>query len=454
MPRTNAVETDGNIASAPKAATLVRGIGRWGLTAFALNLTVGAGIMGLPARLAALTGTYSIFVVMACGLLIAAIAICFAEVAGRFEATGGPQLYATVAFGQLTGFTVGWLLWISRLGTCAAVANLMMDYGQVLLPTLSSSARDVWIFMMIGGYAALNIAGIRQTSAVSTGFTIAKMLPLCAIALAGLLFVRPGMLRLGLLPGTSDLTTAFLLATFAFFGFDTATVLAGEVDDPRRAVPFAIFVSVGIVTVLYTLMQFVCVGTLPNLGSSARPVADVASLIAGPSAEAAVAAMTVLACAGVYGASITPATRLLYAMASQHQLPGWLARVDPRLHTPVPAILISSVAALALALSGSFIYLVKVTLIARMTVYAATCLALPALRRRGDVPDATVRVPAGNVVAVASALLCVALLARSSMREILDVALGTLAGLVIFYVTRTGALRPSGSTAGRDQQPK
>jgi amino acid transporter len=450
MLRSMAEAKHGTLADGSAGSALVRGIGRWGLTAFALNLTVGSGIMGLPSRLAALTGTYSIFVVMACGLLIAAIAICFAEVAGRFEATGGPQLYATVAFGQGAGFIVGWLLWISRLGTCAAVANLMMDYAQVLLPALSRSAgRDTCILIMIAAYAALNVTGIRQTAAVSTAFTLAKMLPLCAIAVAGVFFVDPRTLRLGALPGAGDSITAFLLATFAFFGFDTATVLAGEVDNPRRSVPFAIFVSVGIVTILYALMQFVCVGTLPNLGSSDRPVADVASLIAGAWASAAVAAMTVLACAGVYGASITPATRLLYAMADQHQLPRWLSRVNPRLHTPIPAIVISSGAALALALSGSFIYLVKVTLIARMAVYAATCLALPALRRRTDIPAATVRVPGGNVVASGCAVLCVALLARSSMREALDVVLGTIAGLVIF-----GGTRVLGPTPAPDQRLK
>src|SRR5262249_45617644 len=148
-------------------------------------------------------------------------------------------------------------------------------------------------------------------------------------------------------------------------------------------VPFAIFLSVGIVTTLYTIIQIVCVGTLSNLAASDRPISDVAALIAGPWGSVAVAVMAVIACAGVYGASITPATRLLYAMAEQGQLPEILARVDPRFRTPIPAIIVSSAAALALALSGSFIYLVKVTLIARMTVYAATCLTLLLFRHRG-----------------------------------------------------------------------
>ncbi len=425
----------GNVG-APDSA-LVRGIDRWGLTAFALNLTVGSGILGLPAKLQTLVGGYSIAIIVACGVLIALIAVCFAEVASRFERTGGPQLYTTVAFGPVAGFTVGWLFWISRLGTCAAVSNLMTDYGQVLLPALAQPwARAALISVMVAVYAGINIRGIRHTVAVSTVFTLAKVVPLFLIAGLGVFFVDPRLLHLGARPPASALTTAFLLATFAFFGFDTATVLAGEVRNAQRSVPFAIFLSVGIVTTLYTLIQIVCVGTLPDLATSERPIADVAEMVAGPWASAAVAIMAVVACAGVYGASITPATRLLYAMADQGQLPSVLARVNPRLRTPIPAILAASAAALALALSGSFIYLVKITLIARMIVYAVACLTLPVFRRRDDLPEAAIRVPGGSLLGFGCAAACILFLARSSMGEMLDVGLGAVLGLALFAATR------------------
>ncbi len=432
---------NGNTRADPDQA-LIRGIGRWGLTAFALNLTVGSGILGLPARLHALVGGYSIAVMIACGVLIALIAICFAEIASRFDRTGGPQLYATVAFGPVAGFMVGWLLWISRLGTCAAVSNLMTDYGQVLLPVLARpGARDVTITAMVAAYAGLNIRGIRHTAAVSTAFTVAKIVPLFVIAAAGLFFVAPRSLHFGPPPPANALTAAFLLATFAFFGFDTATVLAGEVKDARHSVPFAIFLSVGIVTTLYTLIQIVCVGVLPDLAVSDRPIADVAATIAGSWASVAVAVMAVVACAGLYGASITPATRLLYAMAGQGQLPTGLARVNPHLRTPVPAIVVSSAAALALALSGSFIYLVNITVISRITVYAASCLTLPVFRRRADLPPAATEVPAGSVVAFGCAVLCALFLAKSSMREVSAVMAGALLGGAIFGLTRMSRRR-------------
>ena len=416
---------------------LLRGIGRWALTAFAINLTVGSGILGLPAKIQALVGNYSVLVIIACGLLMALIALCFAEVGSRFDRSGGPQNYASLALGSTAGFTVGWLLWISRIGSCAAVANLAVDYGKVLWPQLAySGVRAGSITLLVMGYTWINIRGIRQTAAVNTTFTALKILPLVAFVAFGLFFVEPQAMRLGALPATSDLSTAILLAAYAFVGFDGTTVLAGEVRDPRRSVPFAILFSITCVIVLYTLIQVVCVGTLPGLAMSERPLADVALLLVGPLGAIAIAVVAVISCAGVFGASMTPGTRLLYSMADHRQLPDPLAFVHDRFRTPVIAILVTAVSILVLAISGSFIYLVKVTLIARLSIYAITCVTLPIFRRMPAAPPAQFTLPGGTWVAGGSAILCVAFLANSSMRELMDVGLATVAGLAIYFVTR------------------
>ncbi len=421
----------------PSEERLIRGIGPWALTAFALNLTVGSGILGLPARLQALVGNYSIAIVAVCGLLIALIALCFAEIGSRFDRTGGPQLYASAAFGPGVGFAVGWLLWISRIGTCAAVSNLLIDYGKILVPQLAQPvARAGTISVLVSAYTWINIRGIRQTAAVSVAFTVSKLIPLVAFAIIGLFFIEPQRIQLGSLPPVTNLSTAILLAGFAYMGFDATTVLAGEVRDAPRSVPFAIVLSVCIVMLLYSLIQMVCVGTLPNLAASERPLADAATVLLGQWASVAVALTAVVSCAGVFGASMTPGTRLLFAMADQRQLPPVLAHVHARFRTPVLAILLTAAAAWVLAVSGSFIYLVKVTLIARISVYAITCATLPIFRRRTDLAAAAFKVPAGQAVAYGCAVLCVLCLANSSMRELLDVALALLIGLIIFGLKR------------------
>jgi amino acid transporter len=417
----------------PSEERLIRGIGPWALTAFALNITVGSGILGLPARLQALVGNYSIAVIGVCGLVIVLIALCFAEIGSRFDRTGGPQLYASIAFGPGVGFAAGWLLWISRIGTCAAVSNLLIDYGTVLVPQLAQPlARAATISMLVFAYTWINIRGIRQTAAVSAAFTVSKLIPLAAFAVVGLFFIEPQDIQFGPLPPITNASNAVLLAGFAYFGFDATTVLAGEVRDPPRSVPFAIVLSVCTVMLLYSLIQMVCVGTLPNLAASERPLADAATVLVGQWGAVGVALTAVVACAGVFGASMTPGTRLLFAMADQRQLPAALAHVHARFHTPILAILVTATAAWTLAVSGSFIYLVKVTLIARVSVYAITCVTLPIFRRRADLAAAAFKLPAGPIVAYGCAILCVLSLANSSMRELLDVALAVLIGLTIF----------------------
>ena len=417
---------------------LVRGIGAWALAAFAVNAMIGAGIFGLPARIHALVGNYSVLVILVCGALIAMIALCFAEVGSRFERTGGPQLYASVAFGALPGFTVGWLMWISRIASISAVSNLLVDYGTVLSLYLSGPlARALIISAIVLAYTLINIRGIRQAATVSTAITVSKLIPLIAFAGIGLYFLDPQALHLGSVPSTSDMATAILLATFAFLGFDATTVVAGEVRDARRSVPFAVVLSVGTVAILYALIQLVCVATLPDLAGSERPLADAAAMFVGAWGALAISVGAIISCLGMIGVTFTTATRTLFAMSDQGQLPPALARVHRRFRTPHYSIVLTSVAVLLLALSGTFIYLVKLTLISRILVYAVTCAALPVLRQRHDVPEPTFRVPAGQVLAYLSAALCVLFLAKSSMRELLDVAIAVATGLIIFAVTRS-----------------
>lgn len=416
---------------------LIRGIGRWALTAFTINLTVGSGIFGLPARIQALVGNYSVLVIVGCGVLMALIALCFAEVGSRFDRSGGPQLYATTAFGPAAGFTVGWLLWLSRLGTCAAVSALLVDYAGTLWAQASQLiGRTIIITLLVLAYTWINVRGIKQTAAVSTAFTVSKLIPLIALVAVGLWFLDADALQLGATPSVTNLSNAVLLAAFAYIGFDATGVLAGEVRDAPRAVPAAICMSIVTIIILYSLIQIVCVTALPNLASSERPLADAAASFAGPPGAVFMALGAMIACAGVFGASLTPGTRLLFAMGDAGQLPKPLARIHPRFSTPAIAIVLTAIAALALALSGSFIYLVKVTLIARITVYALTCVVLPQLRRRKDVPRANFSLWGGTAVAYACAAACALFLATSSMRELLDVAIAVAIGLAIFVATR------------------
>src|SRR5262245_51117975 len=127
----------------PLRSGLIRGIYRWDLLAVAVNGIIGAGIFGLPSQVYRYTGRYSLIAFVACALVISFIVLCFAEVGGRFSESGGPYLYARQAFGPITAFEIGWLLWLARVTAFATVCNLLVGYASYFWPKVGAGGGRV-----------------------------------------------------------------------------------------------------------------------------------------------------------------------------------------------------------------------------------------------------------------------------------------------------------------------
>src|SRR5437867_3696532 len=141
---------------------LVRGIRKWDLVAVAINGIIGAGIFGLPAKVYALIGTYSLIAFVACAIVVTLIILCFAEVGSRFDETGGPYLCAREAFGPTVAFEVGWLSWLARLTALAANCNLLVSYLAFFWPPANSTIpRALVITGVVLSLTALNVLGVR-----------------------------------------------------------------------------------------------------------------------------------------------------------------------------------------------------------------------------------------------------------------------------------------------------
>src|SRR5271167_2223730 len=165
---------------------LVRAIGRWSLAALAVNSIIGSGIFGLPATVAGLLGKRSVVAVLIAGAAMGVIMACFAEVASQFSEAGGPYLYARTAFGRLTGILVGWMLYLAQTAAPAANANLFVIYLAEFWPGAKAPwPRFLILTILVGVLALINALGARQGTAVSNLFTVAKILPLLMVVLAG-----------------------------------------------------------------------------------------------------------------------------------------------------------------------------------------------------------------------------------------------------------------------------
>ena len=425
---------------------LVRGIRRWDLVALLINNLIGAGIFGLPATLFALAGTYSLLAFVACAFVIAIVALCFAEMSNRFIETGGPYLYARKTLGPLVGFEVGWLNWLARLTGFASITNLFLTYLALFVPGANAGwPRVILIIGIVAIYTWINLVGIRQATMVTNVFTVAKLIPLLGFIAIGLFFIDSSRFQFAQPPEYRPFSKAVMLLVFAF-SFEGSMIPSGEVRNPQRSYPFALLVSLAVVAVIYLLVQVVCIGTVPDLGASDRPLADSANAFLGGAGARLISIGAMIAMAGTLNAVMLFSSRITFALAEQGQLPPVMGRIHPRYRTPHVAIIFSSVVILALTLFNSFVSALTISAMIRLLLYVITAICLIVLRRRKGQPTPEFSVPGGLLVPVAAVALSVWLLSNSTLREARDVGIAAAIGLVLFSATKLwfpqGAPRP------------
>src|SRR5690606_17689519 len=154
--------------------------------------------------------------------------------------------------------------------------------------------------------------------------------------------------------------------------FENTPAAAGEYRNPQRDVPFALLTMIATVTLLYTGVQLVALGTLPGIADSGSPVAESAGTFMGAGGALLMTVAALISIGGNVGNTVLIGPRYLYALAKDGYGPRILARVHPRYHTPAPAIITLSAVALVLALTGSFVQLAMLSIIARLTTYIGT----------------------------------------------------------------------------------
>ena len=434
---------------------LVRGIGRWDFTALVVNTIIGAGIFGLPAKVFAQIGSYSLAAFLACALIIGLIVLCYAEVASRFSATGGPYLYAREAFGSAVGFEVGWLYWVVRVATFAANCNLLATYLGFFVPGANEGVpRIIVVCLVVAVITAVNLIGVRESAVMTNIFTVGKILPLLIFVMVGAFFIQPANFSFGELPQYGSFSSAVLLLIYAFVGFEASVVLSGETKEPQRTIPFGLVAGLIVVAVLYIFVQVVSIGTLPGLAASERPIADAAAAFLGPFGAALITLGALVSIFGNLNVGVLSSTRLLFAMSEQRDLPAVFEKTHSKFKTPYVSILATSAVILVLTIQSSFLTAVAIATITRLLVYATTLISLPIFRRREGMPSPPFAAPMGVISAMISLGLIVWLLTNVDFRkEGLAVIITIVVGVAIFLANRAWrqfAANPA--AAGPDQQ--
>lgn len=413
---------------------LVRSLSVVGVSLLMLNGMIGAGIFGLPAGAVRLVGSWSPLAFLLCGLMIAPVMLTFAALASYFAGTGGPILYARTAFGALTGFQVGWAFYAARATALAANLNLLLSSATwFYAPADQGVTRVVLLVLMCVALTGANVIGTRHAIGVVGVLSVLKFLPLVALILLGapaIAAFAPHIVDTAL-PSGGDASAVLLLVMYAFVGFESALVPAGETRQPARDIPRALLGSLAVVTLLYVAIQAVCVAVVPDLATTQSPVVDAAAHLLGGVGMIVMTIGVIASVGGNVAGAMFSTPRMTYALAHDGQLPAWFAAVHPVFRTPHWSIVTFGALVLALAVAGGFAWLAATSVLIRLLIYIVCIAALPKVRRHfGDVATA-VRLPGRYTIPVIAAGLCCWLLLQVSLQSVTATAILLAVGVVL-----------------------
>ena len=420
---------------------LARVIGRWSLAGLTVNCILGSGIFGLPSQVEDLLGKLSPLAVFLSGTAMAVIVGCCAEVGSQFSQTGGTYLYARAALGRFVGLEVGWMSTLGRVTACAANANLLVIYlAEFWPPAIQAIPRFAVITALIGILAIVNCRGAAAGTMISNIFVVAKLLPLALICFVGVIYfwTHAGVAISQPATTAGSWRSAILLMFFAYGGYEAALNPMGEAKSPKRDVAFALFTALGVVTFIYTTIQFVVMRAVPQTLHSGRPLADAAQVLLGRGGAAIVAVGALLSVYGYLSANLVAGPRAIFALAERRDFPRWFAKVHPEFKTPYVSILVFAGITWALALLGTFTWNVTLSAVSRLFYYGAVCAALPVLRRKQP-GAAWFRLPAGPVFASLGIVICLFLLTGVDFGKSLILLLTVLIALANWLFVRSSA---------------
>ena len=414
--------------------------------ALSVNDVIGSGVyLILPVAAATLLGPASVWAILGAGFAVLLLVLCFAEAASLFDRQGGAIVYTRAAFGDFVGFEVGWMTWIARI---ASIASLSVFFARAVGYLWEGAnhglGQALTVLFPLVTLTWINVRGVRAGAATAVVLSLGKTVPLLVLVAAGVFAISWRRVFPVPMPESGNFTKAALLVLYAYSGFENTAAPAGEFKNPKRDVPFALVTQVLLVTGIYTLVQLVAIGTIPDLGRSQTPLADAGRLLLGPFGGFLLTLGAVLSVLGTNNNTVLAGPRYLYALAETGRLPRILMRIHPRYRTPHVAILFNSGVALALIVIDAASNAIRpgtlrvaeelavLSTIARLATYIGTCLSVPVLRRKLPATPRTIRLPGGPVIPIAALIICVLFLSAAETKNFVAGGIALAVGALVY----------------------
>ncbi len=407
---------------------------------------VGAGIFANPSEVA--HRVHTPFLILGVWVLGGLFAMCgafiWAELAMRLPAAGGQYLYLREAYHPAVAFVYGWgLLLITQTGGMAAVAVIFASYFRALTGAdWNSSAIAVIALLTLAG---INCLGARTGSNVQSALMLLKIGAIAALVMIGFT-AGHGSLRLepflgepasfGLL---KSIGAAMVPIAFAYGGWQTATFLAGEMRDVRRDLSRGLLIGVAGVVALYLAVNLACLRVLGPVGLDATttPASNVMRIALGERGAQWIAAGIAVSTLGFLSQSMLTAPRVYYAMARDGLFFKSVGKLFGKSGTPVVAIVLQGLAAIIIALSGTYGEILNFEVTVDFIFFGMTAASLFILRRRSIGSDVvTYRVPGHPFTTILFVLSCAGIVISAVIASSRNSAIALcimLAALPVYY---------------------
>jgi APA family basic amino acid/polyamine antiporter len=378
----------------PPAGSLPRTLGLRDLILIVVGTVIGSGIFLVPSTVLRQTGgdvTVALLVWAVAGALSLLGALTFAELGAAKPDAGGLYVYIRDAFGSLPAFLYGWTaFFVIGSGSVATLAVAFTGYLRQFVPVSPVAAKVVAI-VIIAIIMAVNVRGARQgadvqnvTTAIKAGAIV--VMSILLLALGGGATAAPFVGVAGPTGGSlfSGVGLAMIGVLWAYEGWQYVTFSAGETVNPQRTFPRAIVLGTVLLIAIYLLANVAYLAALgaPGVMASERVAADAVSAVLGPAAGKVIAAVILVSMFSAANGITLTAPRLYYSMARDRVFFAKLAEVHPRFGTPAFSIVVSSVWAMLLAVTGTFEQLLTYVVFAGWIFYVLGGLAIFTYRRK------------------------------------------------------------------------
>jgi APA family basic amino acid/polyamine antiporter len=382
----------------------------------------------MPATVAAQLGDVPLIIVfwVLGGLYALLGAVAVAELAASLPQAGGFYVYARRAFGGGVGFVIGWSDWINTVATLAYASDSAMTFLASLWPRSAAYAR-IGAVLVILAFTSLHWVGLRLGSSitrlisVAIGLMMLVLIVSCFLASPAIAPSAPLPMSAASVPLMSAamgaaLVTAIRAVLLTYDGWYSPIYMAEESTDPGRTLPRSMIGGTLIVMALYVLINIAMLRVLPVpvMAHSDLPAADVARLVFPRGGAELVTAISILTVLSLINATLLQAPRVLFAIGRDGLFTEKAAAVSAG-GTPRVALAISSAAAVALILSGTFEQIIAIATILFLLLYISAYVAVFVLRRREPgltrpyrafgFPYTTIVVCAGCLVVLIAAIL-------------------------------------------------